>query len=306
MTPHDKARSGCPIDQLEWYVNQTLSPAERQAVAAHLTECDACRAEAEAWTELRQAMRAVSTRTPQPRANLFAQIEHQLDLSLTAVLWSHLDSLVGVCWLALRVCGEHVWVQARLIRRDLFLVPWLLLPLAGWMVYVFRVEEQVPDAAILLAVLVSALGKAFLYGQEVDPPREMILATPTSPRLVLGIRCCLVLGYDLLINCGLVLPFLAWQGVITAGWFVESWLAPIFCLSAAALLLSTLFNSGTAVVACVLLWMLRLLDYMQIPPGLPWQQSYEYFWHQGPLLFVAGLLAVLLAFTLLERKERFA
>jgi hypothetical protein len=37
-----------------------------------------------------------------------------------------------------------------------------------------------------------------------------------------------------------------------------------------------------------------------------WQQQYESFWHQEPLLFVVAGLAVLLAFVVLERKERFA
>jgi hypothetical protein len=247
-------------------------------------------------------MQIVSGGTPPPRPDLFAQVERRLRVSPAAAFRARLEALVRAIGLVWRAGGEHVRVQARLLRRDLFLLPLLLLPLAVWIAYGIHADAQVPEAAIFLAVLISALSKAFLYGQEVDPPREMVLATPTSPGLVLAVRCGLVFGYDLLINCGLVLPFLAWQGAITLTWFLESWLAPIFCLSAAALLLSVLFSPGTAVVACALLWALRLLDRLPGLPRLPWQPGYEAFWQQAPLLIAVGSLAVGLAFVLLERK----
>jgi hypothetical protein len=303
---HNSFRSGCPADQLEWFVNRTLPTEERAAIEAHLADCPACRSEVAAWVELRQAMREVSAQTPPPRADMHARIDRRLDALSAATLWSRRRSPRQALRLALAVCGEHFRIQARLIRRDLFLMPLLLMPLAGWMVYLSRSEQQVPETAALLAALLTAFGKAFLYGQEVDPPREMVLATHTSPHLVLGIRCCLVFGYDLILNCGLVLPFLAWQGVVTAGWFLGNWLAPLFCLSALALLLSIVIRPGAAIFFCALLWVLRLLDHSQILQGMLWQQRYEGFWHQGPLVFAVGLLALLFTFTVLERKERLA
>jgi hypothetical protein len=303
---HKSFRSGCPVDQLEWFVNRTLPAKERTAIEAHLAGCPACRLEVAVWIELRQAMREVSAQTPRPRADMFAQIDRRLDALPVTTLWPRRRSPLQALRLTLAVCGEHFRIQARLIRRDLFLMPLLLIPLAGWIVYLSRSEQQVPETAALLAALLTAFGKAFLYGQEVDPAREMVLATPTSPRLVLGTRCCLVLGYDLLLNCGLILPFLAWQGIVTPGWFLNNWLAPVWCLSAITLLLSILVNSGTAVFICVVLWILRLPATTQLLQSRSWQQQYEGFWHQGPLLFVVALLVVLLALSTLERKERFA
>ena len=204
--------------------------------------------------------------------------------------------------------------QARLLRRDLFWMPLFIVPLAASVVYLPGPWHDTPDAAALLAALLTALGMAFLYGQRVDPAREIALVTLTSPRLVLGVRCCLVFGYDLLLNCGLVLPFLAMHGIVTPLWFLANWLAPLCCLSAIALLLSVLANAATAVLACVFLWALRMLSDVQAfligttqpLAEAPWQQLYENFWHQGLLLFTIALLAGLLAFLLLERKERFA
>jgi hypothetical protein len=311
MALHDKHRSHCPIDQLEWFVNHTLSSKERTAIETHLAECAVCRTEVAVWIELRQAMQRVSARTPEPRADLFLQIERQLNVFPSPASW--LRSLFQAAGFALTVCGEHFWAQARLIRRDLFWMPLFIVPLVSLTVYLPPWQHS-PGTAALLAALLTALGMAFLYGQEVDPAREMTLVTRTSPHLVLGVRCCLVFGYDLLLNCGLVLPFLALQGIVTPAWFLANWLAPLCCLSAIALLLSILVNASTAVLVCILLWSLRLFGSVQafllgggqMLPQAPWQQQYENFWHQGPLLFVVATLAVLLTFIVLERKERFA
>ncbi len=316
MTSHHEHhffRSHCPVDQLEWFVNQTLSAEERIAVEAHLTECAACRAEATVWTELRQVLRGVGIRTPEPRADLFMQIEQQLDVLPSPAPLAWPGSLLQAGWFALTVCGEHFRAQARLIRRDLFWMPLFVVPLAGSLVYLPGSWQDTPGPAALLAALLTALSMAFLYGQGADPAREITLVTQTSPRLVLGVRCCLVFGYDLLLNCGLVFPFLAQHGVVTPAWFLANWLAPLCCLSAIALLLSILVNSGTAVLVCTLLWALRILNSVQTilfggsQPLLEasWQQQYERFWHQGSLLFVVAILAVLLTFIVLERKERF-
>ncbi len=245
---------------------------------------------------------------------MFPLIEQRLDLLPVPTPWFGLPRLLQACWLALGVSGEHVLAQARLIRRDLFWMPFFIVPLVVVMVFLSGPWPQATNTAALVATLLTALGMAFLYGQPVDPAREIALVTRTSPRLVLGVRWGVVFGYDLLINCGLVLPCLAWHGLVTPAWFLINWLAPLCCLSAITLLLSILVNAGTAVFVCILLWALRLLGSVQalLLGGSPplsepiWQRSYEGFWHQGLLLFVVAFLAMLLAFSLVERKERFA
>ncbi|HUY75261.1 MAG TPA: hypothetical protein VMV29_00720 [Ktedonobacterales bacterium] len=304
--------STCPIDQLDWLVNHSLSAEEQALVAAHVATCAACQARVAALTGLRQAMWAVSAQTPDVRADLFAQIERRLDAAASPV--ARLRPLLQACWLAAAIVGEHLWAQTRLIRRDLFWAPLLILPLVGAVVFLPPPWAQAPGTAALLAAFLSALGMAFLYGPQVDPAREIALVTPTSPRLVLGVRCCVVFGYDLALNCGLVLPFLVVRGVVTPGWFLANWLAPLCALSGIALLLSILLSANVAVLVCVILWALRLfggaqaflLASAQPLPAAPWQQVYERFWSQGPLLLVVAVLAALLAFVALERKERFA
>jgi len=305
--------TSCPVEYLQWFVNGTLPKEERNAVEAHLAGCATCRADVSTWAELRRGMRDVCAHTPEPRADLFAQIESRIDALPSPAAWSWAKSFLQGCLLAVSICWEHCQMQARLIRRDLFWMPLLIVPLTAFAIYLPRPWQPAPGTAALLAALLTAMGMAFLYGRDADAAREIVLVTPTSPRLVLGIRCCLVFGYDLLINCGLVLPFLALHGTITPAWFLANWLAPLCCLSAIALLMSVLVNAGAAVLACTLLWTLRtlrgiqtfLLGGTQTFPEASWQQSYEQFWHQGPLLFLVAVLAVALAFVALERKGRF-
>lgn len=308
-----RARAACPTDQLRWYANRTLPPEDYAAVAAHVAECAACQAEAQEWAELRQALRGVAAQTPEPTAELFALIERRLNAEPERAVAARLRGWLQGAQAALEVAGQHLLAQVRLLRRDLFWTPLLIAPVVIMVAYLPAPGAQAARAAALLAALIAALGMAFLSGQRADPAREIALATPTSPRLTLGVRLFVVFGYDLLINCGLALPFLALHGVVTPVWFVANWLAPLCLLSAVALLLSVALNASVAALICALLWALRLVSDVQTfllgggasVPTL-WQRQYEAFWRQGPLLFVVAGLATLLAFSLVERKERFA
>jgi hypothetical protein len=281
-------------------------------VNAHVETCAACQATVVALTELRQAVRAVGAQTPEVRADLFAQIERRLDVAASPA--TRVRSLLLACWLALTIGGELLWAQARLIRRDLFWAPLLILPVVGAVVFLPTPWRQDPGVAAFVAALVTALGMAFLYGSQVDPAREIALVTRTSPQLMLGLRCCVLVGFDLALNCGLVFPLLVAHGDVTPSWFLAHWLAPLSALSGIALFLSVLLNANLAVLACVVLWALRLFGRVQAfllasAPPFPealWQRVYDGFWGQGPLLFAVAILATLLAFIVLERRERFA
>ena len=97
---HDQqhlSRSHCPVDQLEWFVNGTLPAKERATIEAHMMECAACRVEVVAWTELCLALRGVSARTPEPQADLFTQVERQLDGLASPVPGRWLHALLPTC-----------------------------------------------------------------------------------------------------------------------------------------------------------------------------------------------------------------
>ncbi len=305
---HDKAflsssRSACPIEQLSWYINQALSAEERAEVETHLAECAACRLDVADWDNVREAMHTVSMFTPQPRADLFSLLEQEIYRSEPRSL---IRQLPQVIYRGGSIVFEHLWAQLRLIRRDLWWMPLILLPLIALLAITPYHWQNRASILAFTGALITALCMAFLYGQETDPTREMTLVTPTSPRLILCMRSCVVFGYNLLINLVGVLPIMLAHNAITPTWFLVNWLAPLCCLAAIALLVSTLINATTAVFVCTLLWVLRALSdpYMIHITFLP--QQYEDFWHQGPLLFAIAAVAVGLTFLCLERRERFS
>lgn len=309
MMSHNKhALPDCPIDQLEWFANQSLPEAEQITIKAHLAHCATCQAQVTVWMELHQALQNAKRQTPEPRADLFLRIEQQLDLLPVSTPWSRFQMLPQAFLSHLTTWADHFVVQARLIRRELFWLPLCVLPLVALLVYWPGAWQQTPATIALVAVFLTALGMAFLYGQEVDPAHELVRVTPVSSRLVLGVRCCLVAGYSLLLNCGLVLPFLTLQGIVTPAWFFANWLAPLCCLSAIALLVSILANASAAVIVCLILWSLRLLNSMQefflgMSLEMPWQQYYESLWQQVPVLLSVSCIAIILTFVLFERRE---
>jgi hypothetical protein len=314
--PQEQTRSdtACPVEHLAWYVTGALAAEDHGTVDAHVAACAACQERVREWAELRRVLREVSAQTPAPRTDLFLQVERRIATLPERVPWFSPRQVAQAYRPVLAALGGLMLTQAHLLRRDLFWTPPLLIPVSAALVYLRMPWRQAPDAAAFLAALLAALGMALLYGQDVDPAREMTLATPTSPRLVLGLRCALVFGFDLIINGGLILPFLTVHGVVTPAWFLAHWLAPLCFLSALALLMSVVVSTNAAVLACVALWGSRLLaDAPQLLfggsgvfPETAWQHLYGTFWQQEPLLFAGAVLAALLAFAFVEEKERFA
>lgn len=66
-------------EQLPWYVNQTLSEAERLDVEHHLTSCSDCQAELIEWQQLAAAVQEAEVSIPVPRPEQFAALMDQID-----------------------------------------------------------------------------------------------------------------------------------------------------------------------------------------------------------------------------------
>jgi hypothetical protein len=300
-------RAACPVERLVWYSNETLPAEERAAIESHLAHCKACQRDMADWSALRTAMQAAEALTPQPRADLLARIEQRLDVAAPhVVLWHRIQRFASRPAILLTLCRA----QVRLIRRDLWWMPLAILPIAIALTFILHPWQQRANILAFVAALITAMGMALLYGQEADPAHEVILAAPTSPHLILAMRCCVVFGYDLLINLAGMLPLILTYGAITPTWLLANWLAPLCCLAAISLLLSVVLNPTVSILVCSLLWGLRAMSALDIVQHTlqlsSIQEQYESFWHQEPLLFVTAALALCLTFICLERRERFS
>lgn len=258
----------------------------------HLTEklsadLDSAQAAAEL---LPVVQRLAAWPAPHPTAAETAQLLAALQPALpTRLTWRdrvQSQPLVLLLQAQLRVVRSEIWLASSVI--------WLL-----GLGVTLAFQQPLTEGAlpfVLLAPLGAALGMAFIYGPAVDPALELELALPVSPRRVLLARFVLVFGLNLglgLIGSGLLA---AVRAELSFWPLVQTWLAPMACLSALALLLTTLnLDALWGVGLSMLLWGYQTLRTVNpsifLSPVLPLLPNFLAAELRGPLLAVACVFA---------------
>lgn len=239
MTPHQPP----PLAAL---AAGTLPPDESERAAVHVAACRACAAELADWRALRGALAGSATASPRP-------------VSLEAV---RLRVAAGRRPAAAVRFGTLLRAEAPVVRRRIWAASVLVL-LLGFPVTLFGVRGG--SLLALVAPAVAAASVGFVYGPAADPPLELALSTPTSPRLVLLARLTLVFGFDLLV--GLVASALvAAAGQAPGGLeaLVLRWLGPMLMLSALSLCVSLRAGPTTGIGVALGLW----AGLLALGPGL--------------------------------------
>lgn len=191
--------------------------------------------------------------------------------------------------------------QLRVIRSEIWIASLLVIALGN---LVTLTRTQPGDSGnglpiVIVAPLVAAVGIAFIYGPEVDPPLEIQLATAVSPRLILLARLALVFGFDLMIGLASSVALTLLDSSFSLWPLILSWLAPMTFLSGLAFFL-TVFSQEALLsgLICFVLWVWQAIDipYFRLPDmtteaARPW------------LLVLAALLGIV-ALWLAGREER--
>lgn len=223
---------------------------------------------------------------PQPTAAETAQLLAALQPAMpTRLGWRDRVAslpLVGLLQAQLRVVRREIWLASGMV--------WLL----GLLV-TLAFQQPLTDGTlpfVLLAPLGAALGVAFIYGPAVDPALELELALPVSPRRVLLARLVLVFGFNLLLGLAGSGLLAALRTDISFGPLVQTWLAPMACLSAVALLLTTLnVDALWGVGLSMILWGYQTLRTVNptifFSPMLPLLPNFLAADLRGPLLALA-------------------
>jgi hypothetical protein len=158
-------------------------------------------------------------------------------------------------WLLLRA-------QARVVQREIWLGSALVMAL-GALVAAATFDAGTAGGALPLvftAPLVAALGAAYLFGPDGPGSLEVELAAPVNPRLVLLARLVLLFAIDLVLGLAASLALRALHTDLQLWPLVQTWLAPMACLSALAFLLSVLCMDATAAaVVSLALWGLQMV-----------------------------------------------
>ncbi len=160
---------------------------------------------------------------------------------------------------------------------------------------------------VLIAPLVAAVGVAFLYGVDNDPPLELQLSTPVSPHIILLARLALLYSFNLGLGLASSLALATVHAELSLTPLILAWLAPMTALSALAFLLSVLvFDPLVSVLACFALWCSQVARRAEI--ALPALRSLPDLLRADlyPVMFLAGAVAILLALWLADREERWS
>jgi hypothetical protein len=233
-------------DQLAAYAAGTLSGDERAALAAHAAGCGQCRHNLAEWSAVGLATRAALPEV-MPDHRVLAGVHQQIALERA-------PAGAGAAFL-----WQLLLAQVPLVRGQIWAASALVLSL-GAVVTALLSASGGGSVLALLAPVVAAAGVGFIYGPENDPPLELELATPTSPRLILLARLTIVFGYNFLLAVALSAVLAGRDpapGQLQA--LILQWLGPMLLLSAASLALSLRFGSAVGVSLSILLWALRLV-----------------------------------------------
>jgi hypothetical protein len=203
-------------------------------------------------------------------------------------------------WLILRA-------QIRLINGVTWTASALVLALGT---IVTLLSFQTPNGTtlpiILVAPVVAAVGVAFLYGEDVDPPLELQMTTPVSPGMILLARLALLYGFNLLLALLCSIFLAATQAEISLLPLVLSWLAPMTFLSALALLLSVLlFDTTLSIVISMVAWFGIVWRHFGDLRGAPFSVYLPDLLAVDlrPVLFVSAFALLALAVWLSERES---
>ncbi len=285
MKSHEETADLLPL----FAAGQLARPA-RDAVAAHLEECGACRADLALW-------RAVGSEVHDANRDLAAP-SGAAERALERVRST--QERTGV----LRRAWTLVRAQAPRVRRELFPASAALMALGA---FTAALAHRVA-VFYLLAPMTAAASLAMIYGPEHDPAAELALSTPTSPWKLLFARLTLVSGYNLAL--AFAASAVLWS-VMPAGLFgsmILAWLGPLTFLSALALVLSMWAGTQVALLVSYTAWLLQWVlsgAAGEGPQRWTWfVAAYQGFWgNTGALLGLAAAL-VLVGLWSAERAAR--
>src|SRR5579883_509237 len=285
------------VDILPAYVNGRLEPQETHSVQEHLSRCAMCRAELAIWEAIQSGTRVAVTSLPLPSAAVLEQALATIDAQSTRVGWPQ----------TVQNGLRHLWLvltrQVALIHRSIWLVTPLVI-LFGCLLSILgpaRTVSGLQSAQLILSLfitVVGAAGVAFIYGAEHDTGFELMLATPTSTRMVMLSRMALVLGYNIALSA-LASAFVTF---VLGGSFwevIQLWLGPLFLLASVSLLLSLTVGSVVALIASFLLEAMQTIA-LNVEQGLPSVQwSHASAWQTNPwmLLLAVALLVIAALYT---------
>ena len=241
------------------YVNGRLDATNVERVRAHLARCEACQLELSSWKAVRDTAQAVVASSPLPSLNIMNQVLAKIDAQEAQARQRQPRSIARIAahfWLVFRrqipLIHKSIWIAA--VGINILMLALIAFSGPGLRHHLQSVETVLA----FFSTVTAATGIAFIYQAEQDAGYEIILATPTSIRIIMICRMVLVIGYNFLltaITSGIIAFALGgnlWD-------FVQLWLGPMLLLASISLTVSVTLGSVFGVAASLIIEVLQAI-----------------------------------------------
>lgn len=280
------------VELLPAYLNGTLDTLTNTMVEQHISDCGSCQHECDVWKTIQQAtIFAVEESMPLPSVtvldNIFMEIAGEKDeqhVYSSSSSRQTLAKLLSHCWLVFKG-------QIAVLHKSIWSASALIMGLAC--ILLLSRTTSTSTASILLTLFTSVIGTsgtAFIYGPQSDTGYELLLSTPTSPRLVMFSRMALVLGYDIALALLVSIVLVVARGEHLAQ-LVQLWLGPLLLLSSLSLLISLFFGSIIALCSSLTLVVAQTFQFGTDGISL----VHTMWWQTNPILLLLSVLLVIIA-----------
>ncbi|MFF4778068.1 hypothetical protein ACFY05_35105 [Microtetraspora fusca] len=192
-------------------------------------------------------------------------------------------------------------MESRIMRRSIWVVSALVMAVS--VVFALAEGHSARLVLSLAAPLIAGVGVAGSYdlGRDGgDTATELVLTSPTSPRVIMLARVTLAFGYDLglaLLGTSVTLSYGSIPEGMTA--LVTAWLGPMALLAALSLLLAVFWHAEGAIGVVVAVWTAYALSFIDLPP----LDGVRAFWANGPVTLALALVLATAAVIAVGRGE---
>lgn len=246
------------IDDLPFYLNQTLPFEQASRIALHLERCSECRTALDEWRLVAQAIRtSAEGRT----------------IELPVLSWTARVYIARPRSLAqgMQTIAGLIWGQRPLIMRGGMLISVTMSILIGVLATLSlstRSGALVTFPLLVLVPFIAVVAITSVNDIENDPAFEIVSAAPTSAATLIFARltfALLLIGFLALVGSLSVSLY----GLSSLSGLVWAWLGPMACLSALTTILTLFWGPRPAMGSGLTIWAIVITLLMKEIQGRP-------------------------------------
>jgi hypothetical protein len=236
------------LEELPFYINNTLPLELYKQVDAHLSDCQSCRNELADWEQIAHVTREDYQRLSGDIPTLSPIVRNQVQAPQTFI--QGLQSALGLIWV------QRVIILPGGVMASVTLA--VALGVIATARFGFKSNPLFLIPLLILVPCLAVIAIGFIYNEDTDPAYEVLLATPTPTAVLIFSR--LTLALSLIVGLSFLGSLLLdFTGVGQLGNLVMVWLGPMLLLSGLTTVLVLNFGSFIATGISLTLWIATIV-----------------------------------------------